>query len=161
MINTAKAERRTLRFSSVAEMRGEVERVYAWAQAGEARMTGNWSVGTIFGHLAFWIEHIDDDKGVKISWFGRIMARVMKRQILYGKPMAGFRLAGAPAGTYGCEVMSLVDGYARLSRAMQRLERPDFPAHDRNFGAMRREDWLNLHFRHAELHLGFVSGPGA
>jgi hypothetical protein len=161
MINTAKAQRRSLRFASVAEMRADVERVYAWAEAGEARTTGNWSVGTIFGHLAFWIEHIDEDKGVKVAWIGRVMARLMKRQILYGKPMAGFRLAGAPAGTYGCEVMSLKDGYARLQRAMARLERGGFPARDHNFGRMRPEDWLNLHFRHAELHLGFVFGPGA
>jgi hypothetical protein len=161
MIDTAKVERRALRFAGVHEMRAEVERVHAWARAGEARAAGNWSVGQIFGHLAFWIEEIDHDKGVRVAWYGRVLARLMKRRILTGRPAAGVRLAGAPLGTYGCEEMTLAAGYERLVRAMARLERGDFPSVDRNWGRMRPEDWLNLHLRHAELHLGFVFGPGA
>jgi hypothetical protein len=140
MIDTAKVERRALRFAGVHEMRAEVERVHAWARAGEARAAGNWSVGQIFGHLAFWIEEIDHDKGVRVAWYGRVLARLMKRRILTGRPAAGYEL---------------------LVRAMARLERGDFPSVDRNWGRMRPEDWLNLHLRHAELHLGFVFGPGA
>ena len=52
--------------------------------------------------------------------------------------------------------MTTEAGLARLRRAMERLkaEAPSKP--QAIFGPMTHEEWVALHLRHAEMHLGFL-----
>lgn len=55
--DTRKASHRPLRFDSPAELLSEIDRILAAERAGTLRATGNWSAGTIFGHVAAWMNY--------------------------------------------------------------------------------------------------------
>lgn len=155
-VATGKVKIRPLSFATVADCRAEVERLAAAAAQGRVKMLGNWSLGTNFGHVAFFIEAIDEDKGIKTPWFMKLIGPVMKGKMLRGPMPQGVRIPGLKSGTLGDEPCELDVGLARLRRALDRLERGGFPARHPVFGKMSQQEWVTLHLRHAELHLGFA-----
>lgn len=155
-IATGKVKIRPLAFATVADCRAEVERLAAAAAQGRVRMLGNWSLGTNFAHLAFFIEEIDEDKGIKTPWFVKLIGPLMKRRMVSKRMPRGVRVPGMKSGTLGDEPCELDVGLARLRRALDRLERGGFPARHPVFGKFEPQDWVALHLRHAELHLGFA-----
>ena len=50
-VATDKAERRSLEFATVADLRREIDRLVAADNAGTLRTTGNWSAGQVFQHV--------------------------------------------------------------------------------------------------------------
>lgn len=154
-IDTRRAERRTLRFDALSEALAEAERLADAESAGTLRATGNWSLGQALGHLAAWIDFAYDGWPARPPWFVRLLAPLMKRGVLRGTPKPGFRLPGAPDGTYATAPLPAAEGLDRFRRAVARLEAAPPPGPNPAFGAMSHREWQLLHQRHAELHLGF------
>ena len=150
-------DRRTLAFRSFDDLRAEVARLVTAERAGRLRMSGNWSLGTILGHLAFWQNAaFDGIPGPKPGILFRLLGPlVLKRVFLKGMP-AGFRLPKVEAGTYGVDELTVDEGGRRLEAAMRRLEHDAVPDRHPILGRMNRDDWITLHLRHAELHLSFL-----
>ncbi len=155
-IDTKNVKTRELHFKTLEEALAEVERIAAAERAGTLQRLGNWTTGQVFGHLAYWINLAFDGGGPTPPWFLRLIGPMIKKKILYGNLQRGFRLPGAPEGTYGTEQLSLDEGEKRIKAALHRLIKgtPELP--NPVFGTMTRDEWLALHLRHHELHLGFL-----
>ncbi len=68
---------------------------------------------------------------------------------------AGARIPKVPNGTLGTELMSTEEGLSSFRANFQRIaaECPTRP--NVIFGPLTHDEWINLHLRHAELHLSF------
>jgi hypothetical protein len=156
-IDTAHAERRKLRFDSVAALLAEVDRIEAADASGTLRRSGNWTAGQTFGHLAAWIDYGYDGYPMKVPWFVRFFIRRKLPTYLRDGMRAGVRIPRTSDGTFGTERLSTEEGAKRLRAALKRLAdrappRFESPA----FGPMSFDDRVALNLRHAELHLGFL-----
>lgn len=156
MIDTKQAAHRNLRFASIDDAIAEVDRILASEAAGRLRRTGNWTAGQIFGHLATWIEFGYVGYPMRVSWFGRLMARLMRGSFVRRGLPKGFRISGAPAGTYGVEDMSAAEGARRFKALLERLRNEPAKFPSPAFGPMPRESEIGLALRHAELHMGYL-----
>ena len=156
IIDTKKVRPRTLNLQTPRQALEEAQRLALLAREDRLVTLGNWSAGQVFAHLAWWVESIDEDKGPKPPWFIKLLGPLMKKKMLTGHLPTGFRLPGSPSGTYGDEPCELEEGLARFAKAMARLERNGFPNRHPVFGSMSGREWVSLHLRHAELHLGFL-----
>jgi hypothetical protein len=156
-VDTRTVAFRTLSFANVSDALAEAERLATAARAGTLRTTGNWTAGQTIGHLAWWVEAIDEDKGPTPPWFMNIIGPLMKNKILKVPPQRGFKLPGSKTGTYGDEPCELEPAMARLRTAYARLQNKPLPERHPVFGTMSRDEWLRLHCMHAELHLGYLS----
>lgn len=151
-------ERRKLRFSSIAELDAEIERIVAADATGRLRTTGNWTAGQTLGHLASWINYgWEGYPFPNPPWFVRFFLKLMRKKYLRDGMPAGVKIPNADGGTYGTEKLTTAEGGDRLRRALRRLQSGDAPPHHSPaFGPMSLEDRVALNLRHAELHLGFL-----
>lgn len=147
---------RDLTLTTWDDLEREIRAIENAAEAGTLTQCGNWSPGRILGHLAAWIDYAFDGYPMNPPAFVRILGRAMKPLLMRQKRMKpGFRIRGAPAGTYGVEEMPLAEGAARLRRAVERL-RNGQPGPNPIFGPLTKEEWTRMHLNHAALHLGFL-----
>jgi hypothetical protein len=155
-IDLKKVSIRPLTFRTLDDALAEIERVAAADKAGKVNRLGNWEVGQILGHLAHWIQWSFDGSPIRPPWFLRLLGPMMKNKILSGKPIQGMRLPGAPEGTYGTEKLSLDEGLRRCREQFARLKSGPPAIPNAVFGRMTHEEWIKLHLRHAEGHLGYL-----
>lgn len=156
MVDTKNVTIRTLNFASIDDALREAERLAQAAREGRIKQLGNWTPGTVFGHLAWWIEAVDRGDLPKPPFFIRLLGPMMKNKLLNGPLPKGFRLPGVKSGTLGDEPCELETGIERLRKAYARLQNKPMPEKHPVFGKMTREDWLTLHRKHAQLHLAFL-----
>lgn len=158
-INTAKAERRELSFNSYDDILKELDRIVAADRAGKLRATGNWSAGTIFNHLATWIDfgYEGFPANVNPPWFVKLVLKMKKKGYVRNKTRAGIRIPGLAGGTLGTEPMATQEGAAKLKKSLTRLKNREpvkFPSPA--FGPMTDEEREQFQCRHAELHMSFL-----
>jgi hypothetical protein len=156
-VDTGKvAGRRMLRFESPDQIMAEVDRLVEAERAGRLRRLGNWTMGQTLGHLAAWAEYSYTGAPLKAPFFIRWMLRLRKRKFLYGPMRANVRIPRVAGGTLATEPLPLEEALGRMRRVMERLqsEAPTVP--NFIFGPLTHEEWIALHCRHAELHLGFL-----
>jgi hypothetical protein len=155
-VTTVAASRyRSLRFSTLREALDEAKRCAEAAREGRLSSCGQWSPGTLFGHLAFWINAGFDGYPIKIGFLMRLAGRLMKRGML-SKSSRGVKIPGAPGGTLGVEELSVEVGLAQFERAVLRLEGRAPASPNPLLGPLTHQEWLALHIRHAEGHLGHL-----
>ena len=153
-INTAKVKgRRTLRFETLDEIYAEA---HGLAEAQNVKQLGNWSLGQATSHLARSIKmSLEGADRLGPIWL-RLFLKPFKPYILTRGLRPGFNLRGPEAemlvpGTS----LSTEEGLAALSAYIERLKREPQRFPHPAFGAMSRDQWDQLHKRHAELHLSF------
>jgi len=152
-VNTAKVTgRRQLHFSSVDEIHSEVERL----AAGKHRMLGNWSLGQILWHLATVMNSSIDGTQVRPNFFMRLIGPLMKRGMLSKRMPAGFQLPASFAKIFGPPETSVEDGLRIFREAAGRQKSETHREPSPFLGKMTDDDYVQLHCRHAELHLSFV-----
>lgn len=159
-VDTRSVTIRRLTLDTPERALAEAERIAAADRLGKVRRLGNWEVGQVFGHLAWWIDGAFDGYPTKPPLIIRLLGPLMKKKALTGKAPQGMRLPGAPEGTYGTERLSTDEGLARLRKAFERLRAAPPARPNPVFGAMTHEQWLKLHLRHAESHLGYLVVEG-
>jgi hypothetical protein len=159
-IDTRKAPRRKVRFTSVAELDAELDRIERADLEGRLKATGNWTPGQILGHIATWLE---------FGWCGyppelrppaiiKGILRLRKNKYLRDGMPVGVRIPGLKDGTLGTEPISTREGLARLRKALEPLRRGETQPHPSPaFGALSASDCAQLNLRHAELHLSFLN----
>ena len=153
------AGRRQLRFATIDDLLGEIDRVMAAHRAGQLRSGGNWTPGQILGHVAAWVEYGYEGYPMKPPpWFIRVILRwKVKKYLHHGGMPSGVRIPGVKEGTYGTDALSPEEGADRLRRALKRLQSGEPAKYDSPaFGPMSHDDRIQLNLRHAELHLSFA-----
>jgi hypothetical protein len=148
---------RKLSFATISDARAEAQRLAQLAREGKLKQLGNWTPGQTFGHLAWWIEAIDEGKGPTPPWFMKFLGPLIKKQMLKGPLPQGFKMPSSKTGTHGDEPCDLETGIQRLRAAYTRLETKPLPDRHPVFGKTTRDEWLLLHRKHAELHLGYLT----
>jgi hypothetical protein len=152
-INTKRVVRRELRFENESEILAEAERL----AEGSPQVLGNWSAGQIFKHLAIVMDGSIDGLNFKAPWIIRLIVPLFKKPLLTSTMRPGFRLPKrAKEVLIPRDLISTQEGIQALRDAVRRLnstiERKPSPV----LGPMTREEWTQLHCRHAELHLSFL-----
>lgn len=155
-IDTAKAEHRALRFNTINEVLAEIDRIAAAERAGKLRSSGNWSAGQTFGHLAAWINYAYEGYPTKPPWIIKLILKFQKNKFMRGPLPRGVRIPGSPDGTYGVEPLSTQEGHDRVVRALNRLKAAPPAGPNVIFGPLSHQEWMTMHQRHAELHLGYL-----
>lgn len=156
-VDTGKsADRRMIRFSSLAELRADVERVAASERAGTLRHSGNWTAGQVFNHPATWMEFLWTACPIRVPFYIRWMLKVRKARYLDEGLPAGVRIPRVEGGTLGTEPAMLEVGLRRYLAAIDRLEREAPTEPSPVFGPLTHDVGIRLNLRHAELHLSFL-----
>lgn len=153
-----------MRYGSLDDVMADADRVVAAESAGQARALGNWTPGQVMQHIARFMGCSLDGFPGELPWIWRVLGRGM-RLVLGGRllakaPPAGFRL---PEGTAFLpdEGVSAAEGARDLAAVIDRVRAGDrFIPASPLLGKLTREQWIELHCRHAELHMSFVAIDG-
>jgi hypothetical protein len=162
-VNTGKVtDRRTLKLRSLADLRADIDRIEAAANAGTLRRTGNWTTGQVLGHLAAWMSYPYVGFPMKRApWFVRLIVGRRKNRYLNEAMPSGVRIPGIEGGTVGLEDLTVQEAVSKLRSSIARLESGAPPVHPSPvFGEMTLDEVVRLNLRHAELHLSFLHPEG-
>lgn len=152
-IKTTKVQgRRTLKFSSHQDVLADAEQM----SAGSVKALGNWSAGQIFLHLAKSLDDSIDGSDVKIPWYLKIPARLMKKKLINGSMPPGLELPAEAAKVLVPGPTSIEEGLSELQSAIARVQRDPKRAIHPVFGVLTDEEWTKLQLKHAALHLSFL-----
>lgn len=160
-INTKQvSDRRTVKLATLDDLAAEADRIAQAEATGAVRPLGNWSPGQNLQHLArFMTCSIDGFGGKPPVWLrllGRVMRLVFGKKLFLNPPPPGMQLPpdlpfvpDAEVGAAGAaaELRAVID---RVKGGAKFL--PASPV----LGRLSREQWIELHLRHAEMHLSFV-----
>jgi Protein of unknown function (DUF1569) len=147
--------RRTLKFSNLAEVMPEVDRLL------EGHTTvGKWSLGQICNHLTKSLVGSVEGINVKAPWLVRkTLGVVAKRRILRtGAMRAGVKLPERFLPRPGLDARAEAEA---LRGALGLYSTHTGPMADHPFfGPMSRDEWTRIHCIHHAHHLSFAR-PGA
>ena len=152
-VDTAKVVgRRKLDYASLVEVLDDADRL----SSGPVQALGNWSAGQIFRHLAIAYNGSIDGFTMSFPWPLRMMAKLFKKKLINGSMPAGYNLPGEAAKAVTPGETSTAEGLADLRAAVERLEREPLRARHPMFGDLSREEWNQIHLKHANLHMSFL-----
>lgn len=124
--------------------------------AGPFTTTGHWTAAEIFDHLARAFDGSLDGYGFVAPLWLRLLVRPFRNGILVKPMKSGIRLPARAATLLPAKDASTEEALAHLERSAQRLK-SEKPEHFHPImGRLTPEEYLLLHLRHAELHLGFI-----
>ncbi len=151
MATTGIAQRRTLHFASYQDI---LDDVHAMAERPTHHL-GNWSLGQICEHLSKAIEYAVDGAPFGVAWYFRLLGPLFKKRTLTQPMKPGFKLPQS-AAEYLPSNTDAAAGIARLEGAIAKYQQaPELKPHV-IFGRMSQDEWDQLNFRHAEMHLSFI-----
>jgi len=160
MVDTARVkDHRPLRFNASGDVLADADRIAASERAGKLRLSGNWTAGQSFGHLAMWIDYAYDGypPGFGPPLIVRFVIKTfMKKRFIHGPMKTGVRIPGVKGGTLAIEPIPLETGLDHLRRAWARLDAAPPGTPNILLGPLTHDEWKKLHLRHAELHMGFL-----
>lgn len=153
-VNTTKVTgRRELHFNKLDEILVEANGLAAI----QVRQLGNWSLGQTTGHLARAMQMSLDgftDRPAPLPL--RLILKLLKKRLLTKGFRPGFKLRGPAAEKSILDrSFSTEQGLNELQTNIDRLKREPQRHPHPAFGKLTREEWDQVHLRHAELHLSF------
>lgn len=143
---------RQVHFSTFDELLDDTRRLHA---AGYRR-GGQWTLGQICEHLAYFIEGSVQGFSLRIPWFVRAIARrfFLPSMLKHGKMRPGLATPQRPLPEPAADESPAVE---RLRRAVEQFESHVGPyAPSPIFGRLTPDDWRRLHLIHAAHHLAFL-----
>ncbi len=124
--------------------------------AGKFRTLGNHTYPQILKHLALIMHGSIDGIDSKAPWIVRLIMPLFKKRILSKTMSAGFKLPADAEGMLWPEASSLAEALDDFRKGIHRLQTESKREPSPFLGKLTREEWDQLHLRHAELHMGFV-----
>ncbi|MBI3837414.1 MAG: DUF1569 domain-containing protein [Planctomycetia bacterium] len=143
--------RRSLQFSSYQEILDDARKL----SLTPTRQLGNWSLGQICEHLAKGMDMAIDGPAFKPSLPVRLIGPFFKKRTLTRPMSPGFTLPKNAAALLPAPV-SVAEGLAKLEKSIARQQQTRDRKPNPVFGPMTAEEWDQLNFRHAEMHLSFI-----
>lgn len=152
-MTTMTAKRRTVRYSTLDEFLADAEQILS----APHQTIGEWTAGQILEHLARTMNASIDGFGMKAPWLLRVTIGAWMKNSSLIKPLKpGFKLPKKASKFIPAADVSETEALASCQRAVRRLDAEDPTAPHPMFGNMAREEWIQLHLRHAELHMSFI-----
>ena len=145
-------DRRIISFSSFDEIVADAEMLIA---SPTTRMLGQWPLGTLLAHIGRMMTLSIDGVDYEAPRRLRAIGRASRRHVLKGMT-PGLQLPDELQATAYPETTGLADGLAQLQSAIERIKTETMTAKHPILGSLTHEEWVQLHLRHAELHLSFV-----
>jgi hypothetical protein len=145
--------RRQLHFQTIDDILSDVERL----NQGKIKALGNWSGGQILKHLAVVMNGSIDGVPMRFSWPLRLLGRLLRGRVLSKGMAPGYQLKGRAAETFGPPATTWEEGLQLFREAVRRQKAETKREPSPFFGAMSNEEWDQLHCRHAELHLSYLT----
>ncbi|HUG20080.1 MAG TPA: DUF1569 domain-containing protein [Planctomycetaceae bacterium] len=158
-------EDRSANAAPAADSRREVEyrTLAAFLQDAEFLAThphktvGNWSYGKILQHLTDGLNRSFDGFPFRVNPLVRWVVRTFMKKKLLTQPMsAGFKLPKKWEAELPPDSTPVDEALERLKQAIARFEREAPRADHPALGPLTPEEWVQLHLRHAALHMSFV-----
>jgi Protein of unknown function (DUF1569) len=157
-VNTKQVQgRRRLRFTSLDAMLADAEQLVA---APRTRMLGNWPLDQLLTHLTLAMNSSIDGISARAPWFVRLVGPVIKRRILTRGMTTGFNLPKQFETEFFPAAISSDDALEKFRAAVGRVRQEKMTAIHPVFGRITHDEWMQLHLRHAELHLSFAAADG-
>jgi Protein of unknown function (DUF1569) len=144
--------RRTLHFDSIDDMLADVDRL----DQGPVKAIGNWVPGQVLKHLTTVMVASLDGFHHTAPWFVRLIGKVVKKKYLTKPMSAGFDLPKDAAAEMIPGPVEWKDAVGPFRTAVRRLKTEEKRMPSPFLGVLTREEWDQLHCRHAELHLSFL-----
>lgn len=158
-IDTSKVtDRRELHFADLADIMRDAQACAAAERNGTLRLTGNWTLGQILGHLAFWMNApYEGYPGLrKPPWIIKIILKFMKGKFIRGPMPKGVKIPKVEGGTLGRDVIPTDEAMRRLEAGIERLRKGPPTIPNIVLGPLTHHEWIKLNLRHSELHLGYA-----
>ena len=154
-IDTGKVTgRRKLHFDNLDAILSDVDRL---AKSREIRALGNMSAGQILEHLARTMNKSIDGYQNGLPAPVRFVFRLLFKNKFLHQPMsAGFKLPKGALAELVPGPVDLEQGFRDLRQAIRRLQTEPNRAPSPVLGPLTRDEWNEVHCRHAELHLSFL-----
>ncbi|MFO0874382.1 MAG: DUF1569 domain-containing protein [Phycisphaerales bacterium] len=156
MIQTkAVTGRRELSFDT---LRAALRDAESFGAKGPSRTLGNWTAAQIVEHVAITIDFSVDGfppemrPGLPL----RLLGRLMKKSFVRNRMKPGFTLPRKMQAFLPSPDVSWGRAMDHLRRAIDRFEKAGALSNSPFLGTMSREDWVNLHRHHAEMHFSFM-----
>jgi hypothetical protein len=144
--------RRELHFTSLDEVVADAEKLVA---SPNTKTLGNWPLDRLINHLATSMNSSIDGTSFRAPWFIRLVAPLFKHRFLTKKMPAGFNLPKAAEAEF-YPTTSVQDALQNLRKAVARLQTETIAPSHPLFRKLTREECIQLHLRHSELHLSFA-----
>lgn len=146
-------ERRELSYHKLSDVLEDAEQL----AKGEYRTTGKWSFGQIMWHLGATYEASFRGFPFKVPWWARtFIAPFVKKGFLTNPMKSGFQLSEKAASLIPSDELTTEEGLEKLKAALKLFETESPTQPHPFFGKMTPDEWVQIHLRHAELHLSFV-----
>ncbi len=145
--------RRELSFQSFDDMLADAEALVA---SKSTKTLGNWPLSQLLTHLSSTIVNSIDGFAVKAPWFIRLIGPFLKSGMLKNKMAPGIQLPKHALAVAFPTAASAADALSQLRAAVARTKKERMTAPHPAFGKMNHEEWMQLHLRHAELHLSYA-----
>ncbi|MCB9847896.1 MAG: DUF1569 domain-containing protein [Phycisphaeraceae bacterium] len=160
-VNTKTASRREVRYQGFDDILKDLDRLEAADREGVLIRHGNWTLGQNTHHLADTMEQSLDGFRFTSPLPLRVLFRILRPMVLSRPFPKGIKLTGSAATLIPDTSITSEQGLGELRRQIQRVQDGErFTQASPIFGKLSHEQWVNLHLKHAELHLGFLD-PGA
>jgi hypothetical protein len=155
------AARRQVHLRTVADLAAEVERVAEAAAASRLRTLGSWSAAQILWHLGRLMEFSFDGFPFRYPWPVRWPARLLRvlswRWLLALAFRPGFRNPPVAEAVEPPPAVSLAEAVRYVRGQLERISSGErMAAANPSMGPLSHEQWVEVHLRHAELHLSFL-----
>ena len=119
----------------------------------EVRTLGRWSQGQIYDHIARALHYSIDDSGPAWPALAQLFAsRLLRDRFLTRTTPAGRTTLPSLVPSQ----MSVADGLASLTRAVERVRRTPSRAVHFALGRISAAEWDQFSLRHAELHMNHI-----
>jgi hypothetical protein len=155
------AARRPVHLRTIADLAAEIERVAEAAAANRVRTLGNWSEAQILWHLGRLMEFSFDGFPFRYPWPVRCAARLLRvlswKWLLTLAFRPGFRNPPVAGPVEPESAMSLAEAVQYVRRQLECISSGErMTASNPSMGPLSHEQWVEVHLRHAELHLRFL-----
>jgi hypothetical protein len=159
--------RRRVRLATLDDLEREIDRITSAAAAGTVRPLGNWSPAQVLWHVGRLMELSFDGFPFRYrrgpAWITRLFRLLAWRRLIALTFCPGFRNPPEAATLEPEPLLSLEGAAAYLERQLARVRGGERMTRECSAdGPYTHEQWIYIHLRHAELHLGFLAlGPDA
>jgi hypothetical protein len=159
------ANRRPVHLRTIDDLMAEVDRVTGAASAGRVRPLGNWSPAQVLWHVGRLIELSFDGFPFRYrrapAWITRLFRLLAWRRLIALAFRPGFKNPPDAAALEPDPSGSLDGAAAYLKQQVARIRNGERMTQECSVeGPFAHDQWVYIHLRHAELHLGFLTFEG-